>query len=411
MSHSHAHPVGQSSARWQVLTVLAIAIVLSMATWFSATAVVPQLTVLWHLSPTATAWLTIGVQVGFVIGAVASSVSNLSDLISSKKLMIYGSIGASLANAAILLTDSAAIAILFRIFTGIFLALIYPSALKLIATWFIQGRGLALGILVGALTLGSALPHLVNAMGGLQWQFVITATSCATILGAGLMSLLVKEGPFPFPSATFNPRGMKQVFQHRSMVLIGLGYFGHMWELYAMWAWFLTFARMTFIEQGMETSQLASLFTFAVIGIGGLGCVLGGILGDRWGRTMTTSWMMGLSGTCAMLAGFVFDGPLWLLIGISLVWGFTIVADSAQFSTMITEVGDPRYIGTALTMQLGIGFLLTIATIWLLPLAADYWQSWQWVFLILVPGPLLGIGAMVLLRRLPEAMQIANGRR
>ncbi len=401
----------QPAARWRVLGLLAFCLLLSMTTWFSATAVISQLKELWALTPTLSAWLTIGVQVGFVLGAVGSSVLGLSDMIHSKKLMVYGAIGAALANACILLAGGVWIAICLRITTGVFLALVYPPALKLIATWFTRGRGLALGILIGALTLGSASPHLVNAVGGLQWQLVIIATSVATGLGGLLVWAFIYEGPFPFPRAPFNPGRIRQVFKNRGIVLASVGYFGHMWELYAMWAWFLTFAHMSLAVQHIGSASAASFLTFVVIGMGALGCVAGGILGDRWGRTTTTSLMMGISGACALLAGFVFDGPLWLLVALSLVWGFTVVADSAQFSTMVTELGDPMYIGTALTIQLGIGFMLTVVTIWLLPLAAASFNSWQWVFLILLPGPIIGIFAMLYLRGLPEAVGIANGKR
>jgi MFS family permease len=397
--------------RWYLLGVLAVCIVLSMTTWFSATAVIPQLRALWSLTNSLAAWLTIGVQIGFVIGAVGSSVLNLSDVVSGKRLMILGSLGAALANACLLMTDQALVAIALRVVTGIFLALVYPPALKLIATWFSTGRGVALGVLVGALTLGSASPHLVNGVGGLQWQIVIAATTLATLAGGLLVALFVHEGPFPFPRAPFNPGRVAQVFRNRGIVLASLGYFGHMWELYAMWAWFLTFARMALIAQDAGGDSDASLLTFAVIGVGAIGCAVGGFVGDRWGRTLTTILMMAISGGCAVLAGFVFDGPAWLFIPLSLVWGFTVVADSAQFSTIVTELGDPMYIGTALTLQLGLGFILTVVTIWLLPLAAAFFNSWQWVFLILLPGPLLGIVAMLLLRRMPESIRIADGNR
>ena len=386
-------------------------VVLTMTTWFSATAVIPQVREAWRLSDTLAAWLTIAVQVGFVIGAVGSSLIGLADIVPPKRLMIAGALGAALANVCILWTDSVSIAIALRVATGVFLAGVYPPGLKLIATWFVTGRGIALGVLVGALTLGSAAPHLMNAAGGLHWQTVIVATTVATLSGALLIAWLTHEGPYPFPRAVFSAAQARHAFANRAVLLASLGYFGHMWELYAMWAWFLVFARAALAAQGASGDSTASIVTFAVIATGALGCVVGGVLGDRWGRTLTTALMMALSGGCALGAGFVFNGPAWLFIAVSLLWGFAIVADSAQFSTMVTEVGDPRYVGTALTLQLGLGFLLTIATIWLLPLAADRMASWQWVFLILVPGPLLGIAAMLRLRRLPEAVKIAAGRR
>jgi MFS family permease len=401
----------QPAGRFRALFILSICIVLSMTTWFSATAVIPKLQSIWNLTPTLSAWLTIGVQLGFVIGAIGSSIVSLSDVISSKKLMIYGSIGAAAANLGLLLVESAYLAIFFRLMTGVFLALVYPPSLKLISTWFRRGRGLALGALVGSITLGSAAPHFINAIGGLGWELVVIATTFATLSGALIIGIFVHEGPFPYPRAPFHVGRIGQVFKNRGVLLASVGYFGHMWELYAMWAWFLTFSRMAFIELNIDNTSAASFFTFAAIGIGALGCIVGGIMGDRWGRTATTSLMMCISGTCALLAGFVYDGPLWMLIALGLIWGFTVVADSAQFSTIVTELGDPMYVGTALTVQLGIGFMLTVVTIWLLPLAAASLNSWQWVFLILIPGPLIGTCAMLFLRRMPEAIKIANGNR
>jgi MFS family permease len=401
----------QPAGRFRALFILSICIVLSMTTWFSATAVIPKLQLIWNLTPTLSAWLTIGVQLGFVIGAIGSSIVSLSDIVSSKKLMIYGSIGAAAANLGLLLVESAHLAIFFRLMTGVFLALVYPPSLKLISTWFRRGRGLALGALVGSITLGSAAPHFINAIGGLGWELVVIATTIATLSGALIIGLFVHEGPFPYPRAPFHLGRIGHVFKNRGVLLASVGYFGHMWELYAMWAWFLTFSRMAFIELNIDSPSAASFFTFAAIGIGALGCIVGGIMGDRWGRTATTSLMMCISGTCALLAGFVYDGPLWMLIALGLIWGFTVVADSAQFSTIVTELGDPMYVGTALTVQLGIGFMLTVVTIWLLPLAAASFNSWQWVFLILIPGPLIGTCAMLFLRRMPEAIKIANGNR
>ena len=409
--NSHLLMDPQPAGRFRALFILSICIVLSMTTWFSATAVIPKLQSIWNLTPTLSAWLTIGVQLGFVLGAIGSSIVSLSDVISSKKLMIYGSIGAAAANLGLLLVESAYLAIFFRVMTGVFLALVYPPSLKLISTWFTRGRGLALGALVGSITLGSAAPHFINAIGGLGWELVVVSTTLATLSGALIIGLFVHEGPFPYPRAPFHLGRIGQVFKNRGILLASLGYFGHMWELYAMWAWFLTFTQMSFIELNIDNPSAASFFTFAAIGMGALGCIVGGILGDRWGRTATTSLMMCISGSCALLAGFVYDGPLWMLIALGLIWGFTVVADSAQFSTIVTELGDPMYVGTALTMQLGIGFMLTVITIWLLPLAADNLNSWQWVFLILIPGPLIGTGAMLLLRRMPEAVKIANGNR
>ena len=385
--------------RTRILLILALALVLSMSTWFSASAVIPQLRAEWGLSDAAAAWLTIAVQVGFVAGAVLSSLFNLSDVVPVRTVMIVSSLGAAGVNLLLLFADGALEAIPLRFLTGAFLAGLYPPALKLMATWFTVGRGTALGVMVGALTLGSALPHLVNALGGLDWPTVITATSVMTALGAGIVALLVREGPFLFPQAVFDMRQAGLVFGNRTLRLAAIGYFGHMWELYAMWAWFLVFFRSSLTVSGTEDGAFAAAATFVVIGIGALGCYLGGVFADRWGRARLNLWSLAVSGACAVLIGFSFGGAPWFVLSIALVWGFAVVADSAQYSTLVTEHADQRYVGTALTLQLAGGFLLTVITIWLIPWFESA-VSWRWAFLLLVPGPLIGIEAM---RRLSRA--------
>jgi MFS family permease len=377
--------------RGRALATLAAALVLAMTTWFSASAVVPQLRADWGLSDTSAAWLTIAVQLGFVAGALVSSVLNVADVVTPRVVVLAGALGAAGANALLGAVSGPGAAIPLRFATGFFLAGVYPPALKLMATWFRQGRGTALGVLVGALTLGSAVPHLVNGLGGLDWQTVVYATSALTLAG-GLLALAVRDGPYPFPQATFDPHQARRVFANRGVRLASLGYFGHMWELYAMWAWFVVFFAAT-VEGGAEAAYAA----FAVIAAGALGCWVGGVLGDRIGRPETTAGMMAVSGTCALLIGLLIDAPGWIVLLLGLVWGFTVVGDSAQFSTLVTEHADQAYVGTALTMQLAVGFTLTVATIWLVPLLADE-LGWRWAFAFLVPGPALGVVAMLRLR-------------
>jgi MFS family permease len=394
--------------RWRALGVLAAALVLAMTTWFSASAVIPELRDLWDLSDGAASLLTIGVQVGFVLGAMISSVLNLADTIPPQRLIALGAVGAAGANLLLLTVDTAAAAVPLRVLTGAMLAGVYPPALKLMATWFPRGRGLALGVLVGALTLGSAAPHLVNGFGGTDWRAVVAITSALTLAG-GLLAATVGHGPARFPAAIFDPRQARLAFANRGVRLASIGYFGHMWELYAMWGWFVVFFREFLEERGEPSPQSASLATFLVIGIGAVGCWLGGVLGDRWGRTRTTMTMMVISGVCALTIGFLFEAPSWVVLSLGVVWGLTVVADSAQFSTMVTELADQAYVGTALTLQLAIGFTLTTATLWLVPeLASRY--GWEWAFAALVPGPALGAIAMLRLLRSPEAARIAHGR-
>lgn len=383
--------------------------VLSMSTWFSAAAVLPQLRAAWSLSSGATAWLTIAVQLGFVVGALVSAGFGLADRVDPRRLILAGSVGAATANLGLLSAHDAATALPFRFATGAFLALVYPSSLKAMATWFRHRRGTALGIMVGALTVGSALPHLINGIGGAGWRPVVVATSAATVSGGLLAGIVFRDGPFPFPLAPFDPRQMARLLGDRGVRLSTLGYFGHMWELYAMWAWFAAFYADTLDRDGAGSTRAAALVTFSVIGVGAIGCWVGGILGDRWGRTNTTVLAMAISGTCAAVIGPLRSGPAWLLIGVSLVWGFWVVADSAQFSAIVTEVADQAYVGTAVTLQLAAGFVLTVATIWLVPVLRDG-IGWGWAFAVLVPGPLLGVLAMLRLRAGPEAALIAGGR-
>jgi MFS family permease len=385
-----ATPEPSASGRRNALAKLSVALVLAMSTWFSATAVIAQLREEWGLSDSYAAWLTISVQLGFVAGAVVSSLFNLADVLPAQKVILGGALGAAAANIGLLLGETTALPLLFA--TGFFLAAVYPPTLKLMATWFREGRGVALGILVGALTVGSAFPHLVNALGGANWRTVVTTTSLLTVAG-GLAAISVREGGFPFPRARFDPRQIRSVFSDRDVRLASFGYFGHMWELYAMWAWFVVFMRSTGVS-----SFTASLATFAVIGSGAIGCWLGGVIGDRGDRARLTIGMMLTSAACAVIVGPAAEASLFLALAVGLVWGISVVGDSAQFSTLVTERADQRYVGTALTLQLALGFTLTVATIWLLPRFVET-VGWEWGFVLLAPGPLVGSAAMSRLSR------------
>ena len=393
-----------------MLCSVSLGLVLAMTPWFSATAVVPELTRQWALTAGESAWLTIAVQVGFVIGAIGAGLVNLPDVVSLRRLMAVSAALAAVSNAALLVAPNATLAILARLFTGVLLAGVYPPALKLLATWFVVHRGLALGSAIGALTLGSALPHLVRASAPLEWQVVVAVTSAATLAGAVIFAWAARDGPHAYAPAIFDPCQIGRLLRNRALLLTSVGYFGHMWELYAMWGWFHAYSRAALASQGWHGESAASLVTFVVIASGVVGCVVGGVASDRLGRTLTAAGMMTVSGLCAALIGFTFNGPFVLYLLLALVWGASVIGDSGQFSAMVTEAGDQRLVGTALTLQLGIGFGLTAGAIWLLPAVAALHGTWQWVFLALVPGPLVGTMAMVVLRRLPEARLLAGGR-
>jgi MFS family permease len=396
--------------RWRMLGWICLAELGALSLWFSATAVVPALRTAW-MSSDAQAWLSMAVTLGFVVGTVVSAVLTLTDFIGARRLFVLTAIGGALVNSALLIVmESLPLVLASRFLTGLAMAGTYPPAMKLAASWFVADRGLAVGSLVGALTLGGAVPHVINFAGGLAWPPVIAGTSLAALGAALIMATLVHDGPHVQARAAFNPACVRELVRSRGVVLASLGYFGHMWELYAMWTWIGLYLLEAFTRAGVPAApRLGALATAAVIGVGGVSCVLGGLLADRIGRTATTMLAMVGSGACAAAVGLVFERP-GLLVAVALVWGFTIIADSAQFSASVTELAPPAYVGTALSLQTSLGFLLTLVSTWLVPRAADAW-GWPWAFAFLAPGPFLGTLAMALLRRLPESARLAQGRR
>jgi len=405
---SAAEAAAPSAARWRALVWLALTSLLGMSTWFSGTAVIGPLREAWALTPAQGSWLTIAVQLGFVTGALVSAITNLVDLVPARLLLVLAAIAAAAANAAFGLANGPGLGLPLRFLTGVFLAGVYPTGLKLMATWFRADRGRALGIMVGSLTLGSAAPHLVRGLGAaFPWRDVVLATSALTLAGAAVGALAVREGPFPFPRARFDPAQAARVLHDRGVRLACIGYFGHMWELYAMWGWVAVFLSDVLARRG--TAAEAPLWAFAAIAAGFAGSWWAGAYSDRVGRTTSAALAMVVSCACALAIGFTANGPTWVLLAVVLVWGASVVADSAQFSTMVTELADPAYVGTALTLQLALGFTLTVATLWLVPLLHEHW-GWTAAFAMLAPGPAIGIVAMLRLRSLPEARNLAGGR-
>jgi MFS family permease len=400
-------PAADPPDRLVPLVVLTMALVFGLSTWFSATAVVPQLEVAWVLSATAKAWLTISVVLGFVVGALVSALLNIPDRVRPQIVMLVGCVGAGFANLGLVWAGGSEVGIPLRFVTGFLIAGVYPPSFKLISTWYRQGRGLAFGVLAAGIIFGNSLPHLVNAVGGVAWESVISVTSVLSIVG-GVLALVVKDGPFPFPPSRFDPAQMGRIFSNRGVRLASIGYFGHMWELFAMAAWFVVFFGDHLVEQGGDALPGAAFVTFLVIAMGAAGSWVGGAIADRWGRTNFTAAMLTVSGLCSLGIGLLFTGPTWAVVLVGLIWGFTVVADSAQFSAIVTEVGDQSYVGTALTMQIAVGFTISAATIWLIPIVEEA-VSWRWAFSLLALGPLVGIIAMLRLRSLPESAQIAGG--
>ena len=388
-------------ARWRALFVLCIAQLLGMSPWFVGNAVAPQLGVGWGLGAGEVGWLTSAVQLGFVVGTAVAAILNLPDLVSGRVLVAACALGAAASNAALIAAPAYPAALASRFATGVFLAGVYPPAMKMVATWFRSARGLAIGALIGALTMGKALPYLLRAAEGVRWQTVVLSVSAGTVAGAVLVALAYTDGPFAFPRRPFSWTLAGVVAAHRETRLAVLGYLGHMWELYAMWTWLPAFLAASAIARGASAEAAAassSVHAFATIGIGAAGCVWGGWMADRIGRARLVTVAMAASGACALVIGLFFGSSPTLLLPIAAAWGFFVIADSAQFSALVTEVAPPHAVGTALALQTSLGFLLTTATIQLVPAIAGA-AGWRWAFPVLALGPAAGIAAIARLRR------------
>ena len=383
-----------------MLALVALAEVLGMTMWFSATAVTGAIATEFRLDASEVAWLTMAVQAGFVAGTLASALLSLPDLINARTLFAIGCVVGAIANAWVAEAGSAAALIACRFVTGAALAWVYPPGMKIAAGWTEHRRGTALGVLVGALTIGSAFPHLLSALtSDIAWRGLLRLTSGLALAGAAIVGGVVRDGPFVAETAPFNPHAAFRVFTVRGTRLATLGYLGHMWELYAMWTWIGPFAAASLSAAGAANAPtLGSLVAFIAVASGAPGCVLAGLWADRLGKARIAGAAMVASALCAASAGLFFGAPIWWLAILAAVWGFAVVADSAQFSALVSEHSRRDEVGTAITVQTCVGFLLTMLTIRLVPFAAG-WMGWPWVFLLLVPGPLAGAWAMRALAR------------
>ncbi len=394
--------VGVATASRQLALIAAVQ-VLTMSCWFSASAVVPSLRAEWGISAAQGTWLTVTVQLGFVTGAVLSAVLSLPDRLPPPSLVAGSAAVAAASTALLALTvDGLASAAVLRFLTGIALAGVYPTGMKLMASWFERGRGFAIGVLVGALTLGSALPQLVNGLGSLPWRDVLGVSAGLAALAAVLAAATLRTGPFAGTAAPLNPGYVLHLFRVPGPRLANIGYFGHMWELYAMWTWLPAYLTASFAVHGTWAgSRLAvGLTAFTVIGVAGVaGCLLGGWLGDRVGRARVAAGAMLVSASCCVLAAVAYGAPPVVLLPVLVVWGVSVIADSALFSTCMTQVADPRYVGTALTVQTAVGFLLTVLTINAVPYVVDA-VGWRGAVALLAVGPFAGSVAMLRLQPL-----------
>ncbi len=392
--------------RWRMLVLLSVAELLGMSLWFSGSAVAPQLQARWDLSASQVGLLTTLVQFGFVAGTATSALLNLADIVPARRLFAASALLGAVSNVSLLWAPSLGGALVSRFAVGFFLAGVYPPAMKMAATWFRARRGLAVGTVVGALTVGKAGPYLVHAIPGAGVAPVVLGASASALLAALLVWVGYRDGPYPFAPRPFSWSLVTSVVRERRWRLATGGYLGHMAELYSYWTWIPIFLAASAVQHGAsreaaETSTLVGILSFGVIAVGGAGCVWGGLVADRIGRERLVTIAMAMSGACALVIGLTFGRSWWLLAPIALVWGFFVVADSAQFSVLVTESVPPHAVGTALTLQVSIGFLLTTLTIQLVPpmVAA---VGWAWAFPMLAIGPMLGIWSIRRLQRAPQ---------
>jgi len=390
--------------RWRMLALLACAELLGMSLWFAGSAVSSQLSAQWHLGASQAAWLTTIVQLGFVCGTATAALLNLADVLPSRWYFAVAALGGAAANAALLLAPTFALGLTTRFLTGFALAGVYPPAMKMVSTWFRARRGLAIGTVVGALTIGKATPYLVHAFPGAEARTVILAASACAVGAALIVALWYEDGPSPFPPRPFSWSLASSVFARREWRLATGGYLGHMFELYSFWTWIPAFiaASMAVSSTGAPDLAKGSLVSFGTIAIGGLGCIWGGLSADRHGRERLVMLSMAASGSCALLMPFVFGVSLPIVAALAWAWGFFVIADSAQFSALVTESVPAHAVGTALTIQTSLGFLLTMVSIQLVPPVVAL-VTWRWAFPMLALGPIFGIAAI---RRLVTARAV-----
>jgi len=383
------------------LALLMIAEIAGMSLWFMSAAILPEMVAEFPMSGARQAALSSAVQIGFVAGALISAILGLPDRFDPRTVFALSAIGAGLANAALLVFEpGSAVTIAARFVSGALLAGVYPVGMKIVVGWGIRDRGFLVGTLVGALTFGSAAPHLLALIGGPDWRLTVGIASLGAALG-GLLCLLISLGPYHGKAPRFDIRVLLSAWTNRRVRLAYGGYLGHMWELYAMWAWIGVASAASY---GMTMTPeaaagFARITAFLSIAAGGVACVFAGLFADRIGKANIAIIAMVISGTAAVGTALTFGGPPWLTFTVILIWGAAILPDSAQFSALVADAAPPEQAGSLMTFQTALGFALTFGTVQATPVVADH-IGWPMLFSILAIGPALGTLAMLRLRTL-----------
>ncbi|MCP8616239.1 MFS transporter [Salirhabdus salicampi] len=387
--------------KWVALCWISISLLFVLSLWFSATAIISELHKVWDLSPLLKSWVTASVHIGFISGTLISACLGITDRYNNRSIFSVLALFGAIFNGLLIFVNNAFIGIILRLLTGLALAGVYPPAVKLLTQWFPRKRGTAMGVLIGALSLGSALPHvIVTIFSFMNWQYVILASSCLALVAAIIVRFILIDKEPLAQHHKFSMKILKKVLQNRPVMLANFGYFGHMWELYGMWTWLPAFLMVSFnVESGNVSSLFPAFVAFVAIGIGGgVGCVIGGIWADKIGKSKFTILALSISAMCSCTIGFTYGKSIWVTVIISTLWGMSVIGDSGQFSASVAEFAQPEYIGTALTFQMSVGFFVTTIPIYLISILQPM-IGWEWVFTILSIGPILSIVSMMKLRR------------
>ena len=404
-AEAHRYDEANPKSLRMLATVCAV-VVLSLSTWFSSSAILPQLLELWEVDdPALGSLLTLLVNFGFIFGATASTLVGAADRYPASFLMSGGALGSAVFNFALLGCQSFEAALVLRFLCGVCFALIYPVACKVVTTWFVTRRGLAMGIVTGSVVLGSAAPHFVLFISpASQWQVLTAVCASASLLGAALSKLAVRDGPFGAPRREFCVGEIWKLGQSGPLLCSFVGYFGHNWELYGLWSGFKSYLLAVQARGGDVDERAAALAMFFVISIGVVGCVLGGELADRFGRVPVVVWCLAVSSASSLVVGHLeADGTAVLVVG--LVWGLAAVTDSPQYSALVSETCPPELLGTAIMVQMALGYIFTLPCMFAVPWLEEN-LGWVAAWSFLAPGPLCAVAAMLRLRRL-RRLQLA----
>ncbi len=358
--------------------------------WFVGNAILPDIQRSFNHQANAAGAITSVVQLGFIAGTLIFAIFSIADRITSTKVFFVSSILAALSNVSIIwFAKNIAGLYALRFLTGFFLAGIYPVGMKIASDWYEKNLGKALGFLVGALVFGTAFPYLLrSSLYALPWRHVLMYTSAFALTGGLLVLLFVGEGPHRKPAPRFQFSVLFQVFRSADFRAAAFGYFGHMWELYALWA-FLPYIFSFYNSTSGETMNVP-LWSFIIIAAGGVGCLVGGYISQKAGSSRVAFYALLTSGLCSLCSFAFVHLPIVLFIPAVILWGVTVAADSPQFSSLVAQTAVPEYRGTALTIVTCIGFAITIVSIQLITLLGN-WLKIDSLFVFLAPGPLIGL--------------------